>query len=60
MTKAFIERVKKELTVYTKKYIYYGGYCCDEFLITRRILDRTVPLTSETWKIVYREKNTER
>ena len=59
MKKAFIERVKKELTVYTKKYIYYGGYCCDEFLITRTRLDRTAPLTMEDWKIVYRE-NTER
>ena len=50
MTKAFIERVKKELTVYTQKYIYYGGYCCDKFVISRSTLD------GKNWKVVYAER----
>lgn len=50
MTKAFIERVKKELTVYTQTYIYYGGYVCGKFIISRSTL------SGKNWKVVYTER----
>ena len=50
MKKEFIERVKKELTVYTQKYIYYGGYWRHKFVISRTTLD------GKHCKVVYTER----
>ena len=58
MTKAFIERVKREGIVDTRKYRYVGGYDNDGYSIMRidiDYLDRTAALDTNNWKEVYRE-----
>ena len=52
MTKAFIERVKKERFVVTKNYRYYGGWERNDFIIFRESLTNKYNV-----KLVYREKH---
>jgi hypothetical protein len=51
MTKAFIERVKRERFVVTKNYRYYAGYERNDFVIARESLTNKYDR-----RIVYREK----
>ena len=52
MTKAFIERVRREKFVVTKNYRYYAGYERNDFVIARESLTNKYD-----GKIVYREKH---